>query len=606
MVTATTRIRLEKQAYASNDEAWGDHLNEGVFDIVDEAVAGYVAKALVGDYTLDVQNYITDEARNATIKFTGTGSFTVTAPAVEKTYIIWNACTGDLTLKPSGGAGSIIRAGKKAVWFTDGTTGYTLDPTLDEIKTAAADVDIGGNKLLNVDPGTLPTDAATLANKTHEFAAPTASLDMNGQKIVDGAAATDATDFATLSNRVNQFAAPNGPLAMNSQKITGLPDGTATGEAVHYGQFAPILAEVQSDADAAAESALAAATSETNAAASAAKLTGTSTTSLAIGTGSKAFTTQAGKFFDAGARVLVTSDADPDARSMFGIVTAYSGTSLTVEVSVVVGSGTYADWTIRVSGERGAQGEASSPALILSSRTSNTILGLSDSGKLIDITSGTFSQTFDAAATLGSGWWCYLRNSGTGSITLDPNSSETIDGSTTLVLNSGDVRLVQCDGSSFRTILIVGEQVLHVRDEKTSGSSPASPVATTWTARVLNTVVRNTIPGSSLASNTVTLPAGIYEATARAPAIAVNTHRARLQNTTAGTTIDVSGCAATYSTDLVLTDAVIRTTFTLSASTNLQLQYYIASATGSAALGDRSTISSTPEIYADLFIRKIN
>lgn len=224
MVTATTRVRLEKQAYASNDEAWGDHLNEGVFDLVDEAVAGYVTKALVGDYTLDSQNYITDEARNATIKFTGTGTFTVTAPAVEKTYVIWNACTGDLTLKPSGGTGSIIRAGKKAVWFTDGTTGYTLDPTLDEIKTAAADVALGGFKLTGVGTGTAATDAATLSNKVHQFAAPTSAL------------------------------------AMNAQKITGLANGSDAQDAVTFGQLAPIAAAAQASADAAAASAAAAAT----------------------------------------------------------------------------------------------------------------------------------------------------------------------------------------------------------------------------------------------------------------------------------------------------------------------------------------------------------
>jgi hypothetical protein len=435
MVTATTRIRLEKQAYASNDEAWGDHLNEGVFDIVDEAVAGYVAKALVGDYTLDVQNYITDEARNATLKFTGTGSFTVTAPAVEKTYIIWNACTGDLTLKPSGGTGSVIRAGKKAVWFTDGTTGYTLDPTLDEIKTAAANVAMGGFKLTGVGTGTAATDAATLSNKVHQFAAPTS------------------------------------PLAMNNQKITGLPDGTATGDAVHFGQFATVLAESQADADAAAASALAAATSETNAAASAARLTGTSTTSLAIGTGSKAFTTQSGKFFDVGARVLATSDASPSTRSMFGIVTAYSGTSLTVDVSAIVGSGTYADWTIRYAGERGATGAAGTLALARSGRTSNTILGLADAGRFIDITSGTFTQTFDAAATLAANWLVYIRNSGTGVITLDPNASETIDGLTTIKVYPGEAFAVQCDGSALYTI---GRQTMVLVQTQTIGSAVAS------------------------------------------------------------------------------------------------------------------------------------
>ena len=58
-----------------------------------------------------------------------------------------------------------------------------------------------------------------------------------------------------------------------------------------------------------------------------------------------------------------------------------------------------------------------------SARSSNTILASADRGTLIDVASGTFTQTFTAAATLASGWWCYIRNSGTGNVSLDPNAS---------------------------------------------------------------------------------------------------------------------------------------------------------------------------------------
>jgi hypothetical protein len=87
-------------------------------------------------------------------------------------------------------------------------------------------------------------------------------------------------------------------------------------------------------------------------------------------------------------------------------------------------------------------------------RTSNTQIGASNRSNLIDITSGTFTQTFVAAATLTSGWFCYIRNSGTGDITLDPNGSETIDGLTTYIMYPGEVRLVQCDGTALRTIVL--------------------------------------------------------------------------------------------------------------------------------------------------------
>ena len=106
---------------------------------------------------------------------------------------------------------------------------------------------------------------------------------------------------------------------------------------------------------------------------------------------------------------------------------------------------------------------SSSPTVVRSARTSNTILGTADVSTLIDITSGTFSQTFTAAATLGSGWFCYIQNSGTGFVTLDPSGSETItrDGvaHTTWVLWPQEAALIICNGTGFFYINLQKGQV---------------------------------------------------------------------------------------------------------------------------------------------------
>lgn len=109
-------------------------------------------------------------------------------------------------------------------------------------------------------------------------------------------------------------------------------------------------------AAAAAVSAAAALVSETNAAASAAKLEGTSVTSVTPGVGVKVFETQAGKFFEAGAFLLVTSDGDPT-KFMSGQVASYIGTTLTINVTQFSGAAPLADWTIRVSGRFGIDGD---------------------------------------------------------------------------------------------------------------------------------------------------------------------------------------------------------------------------------------------------------
>lgn len=106
----------------------------------------------------------------------------------------------------------------------------------------------------------------------------------------------------------------------------------------------------------------------------------------------------------------------------------------------------------------------------VNARSSNTIMAAGDKGALFVFTS-TFTQTLTAAATLGSKWFCYVRNDGTGVITLDPNSSETIDGATTMKMYPGEAFTIICDGSNFKTIgRQRGEVLLEAKTASASSS----------------------------------------------------------------------------------------------------------------------------------------
>jgi hypothetical protein len=85
------------------------------------------------------------------------------------------------------------------------------------------------------------------------------------------------------------------------------------------------------------------------------------------------------------------------------------------------------------------------------SRSSNTILGEGDRSKVL-IATGSYTQTFTAAATLGDGWCIDVIVDSGVTLTLDPNSSETIDGATTKVIVGPAQGRVVCTGSAFRTM----------------------------------------------------------------------------------------------------------------------------------------------------------
>lgn len=145
----TPSLRLEQQFTGENINIWGVLLN-GVIGRIDSSIAGLRIVPLTGNYSLTTANGTDDEARNGIIKTTGAGPFTVTIPAVSKTYYWFNACTGVVTVTTGGGSTVDVASGETCVILCDGSN----------VKRVFSR-NMDGQRLTNLGSPTSPTDAAT-------------------------------------------------------------------------------------------------------------------------------------------------------------------------------------------------------------------------------------------------------------------------------------------------------------------------------------------------------------------------------------------------------------------------------------------------------------
>lgn len=81
-----------------------------------------------------------------------------------------------------------------------------------------------------------------------------------------------------------------------------------------------------------------------------------------------------------------------------------------------------------------------------------------DHETLVEATTGTWTLSIGAIAGFPAGFRFAFRNGGSGTITIDPNSSETIDGAATIAIAAGESCLVVSDGSQWKTLYRVAGQ----------------------------------------------------------------------------------------------------------------------------------------------------
>lgn len=144
---------------------------------------------------------------------------------------------------------------------------------------------------------------------------------------------------------------------------------------------------------------------------------------------------------------------------------------------------------------------------------------------------------------------------------------------------------------------------LQVQDQQSSGTAGGSSVAVTWTSRNLNTIVLNQVSGASLASNTITLPAGTYY-TEVVSTIASSYAKIRLFIVATSTSL-VTGINSGSTSSTINSICHAAGVFTLASTATISLQYYNAGAAVSTT-GLGQVVGAGLEIYSDVRIWKLS
>jgi hypothetical protein len=415
----STNLALALPATGELSGTWGTTVNSNITNMLDEALGYQAFSATGGSDTLTIPDGTTGVARSIYIQLNGTGGGTVNVPTAKtKMYFVFNNTASAITFKVTGQTGVSIPAAAKIALVSNGTDIITAENYFSALTLGAAlPVASGGTSLT-----TLTANNVILGNGTSAptFVAPSTTgnvLTSNGTTWASSAPAAGGITYTTTKTS-NYTAVANDGVLTNTTAgafTVNLPASPSNGDQV-------IVAD-------------AAGTWGTN--------------NLTVGRNGNNIADVAQDLVCdiSGASVqFVYNSSGTASWEVFAQIGGNGGTAVTL-----TGTQTLTNKTIDAANNT-IVGIGS--AVVRSARTANTILAAADNSTLIDITSGTFSQTFTAAATLGSGWFVYLRNSGTGDITLDPNASELIDGLTSYIMYPSEVRLVQCTGTAFTSVVL--------------------------------------------------------------------------------------------------------------------------------------------------------
>ena len=99
-----------------------------------------------------------------------------------------------------------------------------------------------------------------------------------------------------------------------------------------------------------------------------------------------------------------------------------------------------------------ATGTLLSQSVPVSTLNTNYTAGAADRATMFLWTGAGGTITLTSPLTVGTNWFCYVRNSGTGAVVVDPAGAVLIDGGSNLSFQPGESAIITTDGINFYTI----------------------------------------------------------------------------------------------------------------------------------------------------------
>ena len=145
--TYSNSLRIELIGKGEQAGTWDETTNENLGTLLEAAIAGHVEIALAdANYSLTANNGSDDEARHASIKFTGTltATRTITLPSLKSKMYIFENATNQSLVFDAGGTTRTVVAGDRVLAYVD-NSGNVADQitSLAALKITSADIDGG-------------------------------------------------------------------------------------------------------------------------------------------------------------------------------------------------------------------------------------------------------------------------------------------------------------------------------------------------------------------------------------------------------------------------------------------------------------------------------